>query len=67
MDDIHVAAAVLTLALHSAGHEQPSKTGAGTGEAYGRTTRSSYKNYQKTTRQSTNAESIRIDCASELV
>jgi hypothetical protein len=28
MDDMHVAAAVLTLALHSAGHERTLKTGA---------------------------------------
>jgi hypothetical protein len=28
MDDIHVVAAILTLALHSAGHERTPKTGA---------------------------------------
>ena len=55
MEDIHVVAAIHTLALHSGEHGRTQKAG------YGRTTAISCKNWKNRITQLTRTESIQID------
>lgn len=61
MDDIHVVAAILTLALHSAEQSERRKRVRSTGRTYGRTIAISCKNWKNRITQLTRTESIQID------